>query len=158
MGDGQATRQREEKLQRRQRERQKLQATRETLRRLLAITRRCRTGEEFARALTALWAQDTVSAAIRGGERARPPAPPVPMRGVPSPAIPRALRPPVRRPAPGPPAPTAPSSPGLRLRMGPAPARVPDLPLRPCVPWRRCRRGSGLPSCSAGSASWCPLR
>ncbi|QIA26203.1 HD domain-containing protein [Thermaerobacter sp. PB12/4term] len=59
MGDGQATRQREEKLQRRQRERQQLQATRETLRRLLAITRRCRTGEEFARALTALWAQDT---------------------------------------------------------------------------------------------------
>ncbi|ADU50260.1 polynucleotide adenylyltransferase/metal dependent phosphohydrolase [Thermaerobacter marianensis DSM 12885] len=59
MGDGQATRQREEKLQRRQRERQQLEATRRTLSRLLAITRRCRTGEEFARALTALWAQET---------------------------------------------------------------------------------------------------
>ncbi|QBS37181.1 HD domain-containing protein [Thermaerobacter sp. FW80] len=59
MEQGRATPQREEKLRRRQRERQRLEATRRTLGRLLAIARRCRTGEEFARALTDLWSQES---------------------------------------------------------------------------------------------------
>ncbi|GAB6877662.1 CCA tRNA nucleotidyltransferase [Thermaerobacter litoralis] len=88
MGDGQSTRQRAEKLERRRREREQLEATRQTLRRLLAITRRCRTGEEFARALTALWAED----ARFGGEgvASPPPEPPAPAGPAPQaqPAIP----------------------------------------------------------------------
>ena len=59
MSDRQAVRDRQEKLERRQRERARLRATRETIRRLLAITRRCRTGREFAAALTALWAEQS---------------------------------------------------------------------------------------------------
>jgi len=46
---------RQRKLEHRQRERARWEATRETIRRLLTVTRRCRTGKEFAAALVELW-------------------------------------------------------------------------------------------------------